>query len=131
MEQSVFLLFSKDDETNTELKGLIKNVENIEHLKITQKNYYQLDDTAKQNILDCDIFICCLSRKFSDSNLIDTVKFASYIARRKINAFYLNNNIKRCLPKMEDQRFFEYRTVKFSSLDQIVKVKICIIYLLG
>ena len=130
MKQNVFLLFSKDDETNPELKGLIQNVENIQHLNVTQKND-ELDDRTKQNILDCDIFICCLSRKFSDSKLIDTVKFASYIARRKINAFYLNNNIKRCLPKMEDQRFFEYRTVKFSSLDQIVKVKNCIIYLLG
>jgi hypothetical protein len=131
MKQNVFLLFSKYDEKNTELKGLIQNVENIEHLKITQKNDFQLDDTTKQNILDCDIFICCLSRKFSDSKLIDTVKFASYIARSKINAFYLDNNIKRCLPKVEDQRFFEYRTVKFSSLDQIVKVKNCIMYLLG
>ena len=131
MKQNVFLLFSKDDETNTELKGLIQNVENIEHLKITQKNDFRLDDTTKQNILDCDIFICCLSRKFSDSKLIDTVKFASYIARRKINAFYLDNSIKRCMPKVKDQSFFEYRTVKFSSFDQIVKVKICIIYLLG
>jgi hypothetical protein len=131
MKKNVFLLFSKDDETNTELKGLIQNVENFEHFKITQKDYFRLDDTTKQNILDCDIFICCLSRKFSDSKLIDTVKFASYITRRKINAFYLDNNIKRCLPKVEDQRFFEYRTVKFSSLDQIVKVNICIIYPLG
>ena len=131
MKQNVFLLFSKDDETNTELKGLIQNVENIEHLKITQKNDFRLDDTTKQNILDCDIFICCLSRKFSDSKLIDTVKFASYIARKKINTFYIDNDIEQYLQQKEDQSFFEYRTVKFSTLDQIVKVKICIIHLLG
>ncbi len=131
MKKNVFLVFCKDDEKNTELKDLIQNVENIEHLKITQKNDFQLDDTTKQNILDCDIFICCVSRKFSDSNLINTIKFASYIARKKINTFYIDNNIKRCLPKVEYQSFFEYRTVKFSSLDQIVKVSICIICLLG
>ena len=65
MKQNVFLLFSKDDETNPELKGLIQNVENIQHLNVTQKND-ELDDRTKQNILDCDIFICCLSRKFSN-----------------------------------------------------------------
>ena len=94
MKKNVFLVFSKDDETITELKGLIQNVENIEHLKITQKNDFQLDDTTKQNILDCDIFICCLSKKFFESKLIDTVKFAYCIARKQINTFHLEDKEK-------------------------------------
>ena len=129
MKQNVFLLFSKDDETNPELKGLIQNVENIQHLNVTQKND-ELDDRTKQNILDYDIFICFLSRKFSDSKLIDIVKFSSYIARKKINTFYIDNDIEQYLQQV-DQSFFRYKTVEFSTLDQIVKVNICIIYLLG
>ena len=109
MKQNVFLLFSKDDETNTELKDLIQNVENIEHLKITQKNDFQLDDTTKQNILDCDIFICCLSKKFFESKLIDTVKFAYCIARKQINTFHLEDKeeleemMRNNIQKMEEQ----------------------------
>ena len=129
MKQNVFLLFSKDDETNPELKGLIQNVENIQHLNVTQKND-ELDDRTKQNILDCDIFICFLSRKFSDSKLIDIVKFSSYIARKKINTFYIDNDIEQYLQQV-DQSFFRYKTVEFSTLDQIVKVNIFIVYIFG
>jgi len=108
MKKNVFLVFSKDDETITELKDLIQNVENIEHLKITQKNDFQLDDTTKQNILDCDIFICCLSKKFFESKLIDTVKFAYCIARKQINTFHLDKEeleemMRNNIQKMEEQ----------------------------
>ena len=109
MKKNVFLVFSKDDETITELKDLIQNVENIEHLKITQKNDFQLDDTTKQNILDCDIFICCLSKKFFESKLIDTVKFAYCIARKQINTFHLEDKekleemMRNNIQKMEEQ----------------------------
>ena len=52
----------------------------------------------KKTILDCDIFICCLSKNFFESKLIDMVKFTYCVARKKINTIYLED--KEELEKM-------------------------------
>jgi hypothetical protein len=124
MAQSVFLLYCKDDETNSKLGGLIRDIKHNQDLFITQKNDFQLDGKTKKIIFECDIFICCLSKKFSESKLIDIVKFTHYIARKRIDTIYLENQKERFLAKVEDQSFFRFKTVEYSSFDQIEKVNI-------
>jgi hypothetical protein len=95
-----FIVYSEDDQkNNTKLNGFIQDIKQNPNLKVTEKNKVQLDDNnnvtlddrSKQNILECDIFLCCLSLKFCESNLIDIVKFAHCIARKTINTFYLED----------------------------------------
>ena len=121
MARNVFLLYSKDDETHTKLNELNQILNETKHL--TQKNAFQLDENTKQSILECDIFICCLSKKFSESKLIDIVKFAHCIARKGINTLYLEPDKELFLEKLEDQSFFRLKTVEYSSFGQIEKVK--------
>jgi hypothetical protein len=107
MTRKVFLLYSKDDENIPKLESLKQNIKQNINLILTQQNVVQLDNPTKQIILDCDIFICCLSIKFYDSKLIDAVKFAYCIARKQINTFHLEdkleemmrNNIKKSMNK--------------------------------
>ena len=151
-----FIVYSEDDQkNNTKLNGFIQDIKQNPNLIITEKNKVldennnvTLDDRSKQNILECDIFICCLSLKFYESNLIDIVKFAHCIARKTINSFYLENG-EELFRKMEDQisllkekdrreeesfllkinqSFFRLKTVEYSSIDQIQKVNIFLVY---
>jgi hypothetical protein len=128
MARNVFLLYSKDDETHTKLNELNQILNETKHL--TQKNAFQLDENTKQSILECDIFICCLSKKFSESKLIDIVKFAYCIARKGINTLYLEPDKELFLEKLEDQSFFRLKTVEYSSFGQIEKVKKKFLYTL-
>ncbi len=123
MTRSVFLLYSRDDENIPKLKSLIQDIEQNQNLILTQQNVFQLDNTTKKIILECDIFICCLSWKFYNLKLIDTVKFAWCIARKQIITFYLRKDKERRLPE-EDQNFFRYKTVEYSSIDEIREVNI-------
>ena len=120
MARNVLLLYFKGDETK--LSDLIQEVSKIKHL--TRKNDSQLDENTKQSILECDIFICCLSKEFSESKMVDIVKFAYCIARKRINTIYLEKDKVLFLAKVEDQSFFRLKTVEYSSLDQIKKVNI-------
>jgi hypothetical protein len=124
MARRVFFLYSKDDETNIKLKDLIQDIKQNQNFIFTQNNGFQLDDKTKEIILESDIFICCLSKKFYDLKLIDIVKFANCIARKRINTIYLENEKEQFLAKVEDQSFFRCKTVEFSSMGQIVKVDI-------
>jgi hypothetical protein len=120
MVQKVFLLYSKYDETNTQLKDLIQDIKQNQNFIFIQNN--ELDDETKKIILEYEIFICCLSKKFYDSKLIDTVKFAHFIARKRINTIYFEHEKERFLAKVEDQSFFRFKTVEYSSFDKILKV---------
>ena len=152
-----FIVYSEDDQkNNTKLNGFIQDIKQNANLKVTEKNKVQLDDNnnvtlddrSKQNILECDIFICCLSKNFYNSKLTDVVKFAYSIARKKINTLYLENE-KELFKEMEDQisllkekdrregeslllkinqSFFRFNTVEYSSIDQIQKVNIFLVY---
>ena len=148
-----FIVYSEDDQkTNTQLYDFIQDIKQNSSLKVTEKSKVQLDDNnnvtlddrSKQNILECDIFICCLSKNFYNSKLTDVVKFAYSIARKKINTLYLENE-EELFKEMEDQisllkekdrreeesfllkinqSFFRLKTVEYSSIDQIQKVNI-------
>jgi hypothetical protein len=151
-----FIVYSEDDQkNNTKLNGFIQDIKQNPNLIITEKNKVldennnvTLDDRSKQNILECDIFICCLSKNFYNSKLTDVVKFAYSIARKKINTLYLENE-KELFKEMEDQisllkekdrreeesfllkinqSFFRLKTVEYSSIDQIQKVNIFLVY---
>jgi hypothetical protein len=87
-----FIVYSEDDQkTNTQLYDFIQDIKQNSSLKVTEKSKVQLDDNnnvtlddrSKQNILECDIFIFCLSKNFYNSKLTDVVKFAYSIARKK------------------------------------------------
>ena len=151
------IVYSEDDQkTNTQLYDFIQDIKQNSSLKVTEKSKVQLDDNnnvtlddrSKQNILECDIFICCLSKNFYNSKLTDVVKFAYSIARKKINTLYLENE-KELFKEMEDQisllkekdrrekesfllkinqSFFRLKTVEYSSIDQIQKVNIFLVY---
>jgi len=147
-----FIVYSEDDQkNNTQLNGFIQDIKQNPDLIITETNKVQLDennnvkldDKSKQNILECDMFICCLSKNFYNSKLTDVVKFAYSIARKKIYTLYLENE-KELLKEMEDhnllleetdrlkesflleinQSFFRFKTVEYSSIGQIQKVNI-------
>ena len=137
MDRKVFLLYSKDDEANVELERLKQDVTKTKQLTLTPYSDFEFDKepNRKKIILECDIFICCLSLKFYESNLIDIVKFAHCIARKTINSFYLEDG-EELFRKMKDQinqndqpekmfllqvnrSFFRSKTVKYSSIDQI------------
>ena len=152
-----FIVYSEDDQkTNTLLYDFIQDIKHNSSLKVTEKSKVQLDDNnnvtlddrSKQNILECDIFICCLSKNFYNSKLTDVVKFAYSIARKKINTLYLENE-EELFKEMEDQisllkekdrreeesfllkinqSFFRLKTVEYSSIDQIQKVNIFLVY---
>ena len=152
-----FIVYSEDDQkTNTQLYDFIQDIKQNSSLKVTEKSKVQLDDNnnvtlddrSKQNILECDIFICCLSKNFYNSKLTDVVKFAYSIARKKINTLYLENELELFI-EMEDQifllkekdrreeesfllkinqSFFRLKTVEYSSIDQIQKVNIFLVY---
>ena len=136
MDRKVLLLYSKDDEANIELENLKQDIKN-KQLTLTPYSDFEFDKepNRKKIILECDTFICCLSLKFYESNLIDIVKFAHCIARKTINSFYLEDG-EELFRKMEDQinqndqpeksfllqvnrSFFRSKTVKYSSIDQI------------
>jgi len=152
----VFIVYSEDDQkNNTQLYDFIQDIKQNSNLKVTEKNKVQLDDNnnvkldekSKQNILKCGIFICCLSKNFYNSKLTDIVKFAYSIARKKINTLYLENE-KKLFKEMNDQillleeknrakesflleinqSFFRLKTVEYSSIDQIQKVNIFLVY---
>ena len=154
-----FIVYSEDDQkTNTQLYDFIQDIKQNSSLKVTEKSKVQLDDNnnvtlddrSKQNILECDIFICCLSKNFYNSKLTDVVKFAYSIARKKINTLYLENE-KELFKEMEDQisllkekdrreeesfllkinQSLFTKTVEYSSIDQIQKVNIFLVYSLG
>jgi hypothetical protein len=140
----VFLLYSKDDINNKKLEELMKDIKQDQNMIIKQNNDFQWDNTTKQTILDCDIFICCLSRKFHDSKLIDAVKFAYCIARKQINTFHLEEKeeleemqeqilllkkkdplqdkdkklLKESILLEVNQKFFKLKTIEYSSIDQ-------------
>ena len=105
----VFLLYSKDDINNKELEELMIDIKQDQNMIIKQNNDFQWDNTTKQTILVCDIFICCLSKKFFESKLIDMVKFTYCIARKKINTIYLEYKeeleemMKNDIQEMEEQ----------------------------
>ncbi len=140
MDRKVFLLYSKDDEANLELERLKQDVTKTKQFTLAPYSDFELENETnrKKIILECDIFFCCLSLKFYESNLIDIVKFAHCIARKTINTFYLEDE-KELFKKMEDQiksldqkyqpkkrfmlevnrSFFGSKTVKYTSIDQI------------
>jgi len=140
MVQKVFLLYSKDDEANLELERLKQDVTKTKQFILTPFSDFELEDETnrKKIILECDIFFCCLSLKFYESNLIDIVKFAHCIARKTINTFYLEDD-KELFKKIEDKikslgqndqpkekvllkvnrSFFGSKTVKYTSIDKI------------
>ena len=151
-----FIVYSEDDQkTNTQLYDFIQDIKQNSSLKVTEKSKVQLDDNnnvtlddrSKQNILECDIFICCLSKNFYNSKLTDVVKFAYSIARKKINTLYLENE-EELFKEMEDQisllkekdrreeesfllkinQSLFTKTVEYSSIDQIQKVNIFLVY---
>ncbi len=52
MVRILFLLYSKDDETNTKLKDLIQDIKQNQNFIFTQNNDFQLDDKTKEIILN-------------------------------------------------------------------------------
>ena len=120
MERTVFLLYALKDET--EILTLTNDIsKNITRLSIGNKQ--EIDANTKTNILECDIFICCLSTSSSKS-LINIVKFARCIARKQINTLFLETADK-CLEEEEDKSFFNDKTHKIDSIrDHIEKVNL-------
>ena len=140
MVQKVFLLYSKDDEANLEIERLKQDVTKTKQFILTTFSDFELENETnrKKIILECDIFFCCLSLKFYESNLIDIVKFVHCIARKTINTFYLEDD-KELFKKIEDKiksldqkdqpkkrfllkvnrSFFGSKTVKYTFKDQI------------
>ncbi len=82
---NVLIIYSQIDEAN--ILPLINDIHNVTRFPLDQSRD-QLDEPTKSIILKCNIFVCCLSTNCSQL-FLDIVKFAHYVARKEINAYYI------------------------------------------
>jgi len=112
---SYVVIYSKSDEK--EVLDLTQGINNVT-LKSFDQNQNQVDEPTKSLIIDCNFFVCCLSKN-SSQLLLDIAKFARCIARKEIYMHFIGP--QRILNN-EDQSFLE-QTISIENIAQI-KVKI-------
>jgi len=117
---NVFVVYSESDKT--EVEDLIKEISNVTPFSLNQD---QIDESTKNDILKCDVFVCCLSRNSSEL-LFNIVKFARCVARKEINTYYIGFIGPEVLfekrKSKEELNFFISKTNPISSFSDLIKV---------
>jgi len=115
---NVFIIYSKSDQTK--VSPLINGISSVTAFPL-DKSQTQIDESTKSIILKCSVFVCCLSIN-SSQLLFDVVKFARCVARKEINAYFIDPN--GFLKKQEEQSFFKYKTREINSISYLEMVSI-------
>ncbi len=108
---NVFVIFSESDKTEVEdlIKDINKKDNNVTPFSLSQRQT-QIDEEDKNKILKCDVFVCFLSRN-SSPLLFNIVKFTRCVARKEINAYFINES-DVFLKTKEEKSFLEYKNSK-------------------
>ena len=114
---SYFVIYSKSDEE--EVLGLTRDIKNVTRKSLDQ-NQDQIDEPTKLLIIKCSVFVCFLTKN-SSQLLLNLAKFARCIARKKIYRHFIGEEE---FLNDEEQSFFEQKTIKFESIENIEQVKI-------
>jgi hypothetical protein len=136
---NVFVIYSESDQGK--VSKLIKDIRNVTPFPLDQIRT-QIDEADKSKILKCGVFLCFLSSN-SSPLLFNIVKFARCVARKKINAYFIEpdgflktkeelsfSNYKESPKKIEYssdigiQNFFKYKTNIITSISDIEEVSI-------
>jgi len=117
---NVFVIFSESDKT--EVEDLIKDISNVTQFSLNQD---QIDESTKNDILKCNVFVCCLSNN-SSQLLFNIVKFARCVARKEINTYYIDfiepEELFGERKTKEELNFFRSKTNRISSFSDLIKV---------
>ncbi len=100
---NVFVIYFESDQTK--VSALIKDIRNVTLFPLNQ-GHTQINEEDKNKILECSVFLCFLSSN-SSPLLFNIVKFARCVARKKINAHFINES-DVFLKTKEEQNFLEY-----------------------
>jgi hypothetical protein len=122
---SFFIIYSKSDEAN--ILPLINDIDNVIRFPLDHSRD-QLDESTKIKILKCNVFVCFLSTNCSKL-FLDIVKFTRYVARKEINAYYIQPDkfddfLKKEQSDLGIQNFFKYKTTRISSISDLGEVNI-------
>jgi len=107
---NVFVIYCKRD--TKEVSDLIKDISNVTRYPLDQDQMLTEEELnlTKSSILNCKVFVCCLSKN-SSPLLFNIVKFARCVARKEINAYFINES-DVFLKTKEEKSFLEYKNSK-------------------
>ena len=125
---SYFVIYSENDKEKVEdlTTGLTRGINNVT-LKSFNKDQDQINELTKKSIIDCDFFVCCLSKN-SSQLLLNIAKFARCIARKEVWAYFIPNCDQKEFLKDEELRFFDQKSNIFESIENIKEVKIFLMH---
>ena len=118
VKRKVFILYSTKDKNEiwTYWRNYLSG-----NATLTEHRSDEINDNIKNKILECDIFIFCLSKNAPEAR-INIVKFARSIARKEVNVVYLDAQQQTYEnKKVEDLSFLKDKTKPYQ-IDEIEKL---------